>query len=42
MGEQADLMLNGDVCQICGMDFEDGESPGYPRTCSGCVPEDSK
>ncbi len=35
MGEQADLMINGDCCEQCGCNFED-EGPGYLRTCSGC------
>lgn len=34
MGEQADYMLNGDDCQICGVPI--GEGDGYPRTCAGC------
>lgn len=36
MGEQADLILNGDVCQFCGENFED-EGFGYPRTCRSCA-----
>lgn len=34
MGEQADLILNGDVCEGCGEEMGDG--PGYPRRCSSC------
>lgn len=34
MGEQADLILNGDVCQVCGEEMGDGD--GYPRSCSSC------
>ena len=34
MGEQADYMINGDDCQVCGMYI--GEGDGYPRTCAGC------
>ena len=39
MGEQADYILNGDDCQVCGEHL--GEGDGYPRTCAGCggVPE---
>jgi len=35
MAEQADLAINGDVCEICGCNFEDAGS-GYPRTCNAC------
>lgn len=43
MGEIADSILEGEMCQICGewMDFD--EPPGYPVTCAGCKgsePED--
>lgn len=34
MGEQAELILNGDVCEGCGEEMGDG--PGYPRRCSSC------
>lgn len=36
MGEQAELIINGDVCQVCGENFED-EGDGYPRTCESCL-----
>ena len=43
MGEAADDILNGVVCQCCGEwmdDILDGaEEPGYPRTCDGCKPK---
>lgn len=35
MGEMADLIIDGDVCQVCGCNFEDSGA-GYPRTCTGC------
>ena len=35
MGEQADLLLNGDCCEVCGENFDD-EGSGYPRRCSAC------
>jgi hypothetical protein len=34
MGEYADLMLSGEVCEFCGCEL--GEGPGYPRRCHGC------
>ncbi len=37
MGEIADLMINGDICQICSMEL--GEGDGYPRSCAGCADE---
>ena len=40
MGEAAEDMLEGIVCQICGVFFDDflegEEPPGHPRTCEGC------
>lgn len=38
MGEYADLLLNGDCCQICGQPFK--ESYGYPVTCPSCKREE--
>jgi hypothetical protein len=35
MGEQADLILNGDCCEVCGENFVD-EGEGYPRRCKNC------
>lgn len=34
MGEIADLMLDGAICQTCGMEL--GDACGYPRTCRAC------
>lgn len=33
MGEIADSMINGEVCEMCGVPL-DGDSPGFPRYCS--------
>jgi len=33
MGEIADAMINGFMCEMCGI-YLDGEEPGYPRYCS--------
>ncbi len=35
MGEQADYMINGDDCDVCGMPFVE-EGAGFPRTCKDC------
>lgn len=34
MGDIADMILEGFMCQYCG-EVIDGEEPGYPRSC-GC------
>ena len=34
MGEIADSILEGAVCQCCGVYMED--PPGYPQTCFAC------
>jgi hypothetical protein len=34
MGEIADMMLDGTLCQCCG-DFL-GRNLGYPATCASC------
>lgn len=35
MGDIADMLVNGEACQVCGQFFED-ESYGVPRTCQEC------
>lgn len=35
MGEIADAILDGDLCQVCGVYMEGGN--GYPQTCGGCL-----
>jgi hypothetical protein len=42
MGDIADMMIEGDACQQCGVPFLDGESPGYPRKCEDCKRDESK
>lgn len=40
MGEIAEMILEGTLCQHCGglMEdiTEDSQAPGYPRTCEDC------
>lgn len=37
MGEIADMMLDGTMCQVCGVWMDDGnDGPGFPQTCSCC------
>lgn len=35
MGEIADMMLAGILCEGCG-EFIDESGPGHPRRCAGC------
>ena len=37
MGEIADLMLEGDLCEGCGCEMGPGD--GYPRRCRACAKE---
>ena len=39
MGEIADGMINGLLCQECTC-LVDGEEPGFPRTCGDCGGQD--
>lgn len=38
MADNAQAILNGEVCQECGEAFMD-EAPGYPRSCGACDPD---
>lgn len=38
MGDIADAMIDGDMCQYCGEWIGDGA--GYPQTCAACDDED--
>lgn len=35
MGDIADMMLDGILCEGCGV-YLDGIAPGYPRYCHSC------
>ena len=35
MGDIADAMLDGDLCQCCGVYMEGGA--GFPQTCDACA-----
>ena len=41
MGDVADMMLDGTLCEGCGVYIE-SESDGVPRTCSQCIKEARK
>jgi len=34
MGDIADMMLEGDLCECCGVALTNDETPGYPMYCS--------
>jgi hypothetical protein len=40
MGEVADMMLDGTLCEGCGV-FLNADAPGYPCCCSSCKRERS-
>lgn len=37
MGEVAEMMLDGTLCEGCGV-FLNAEAPGYPCYCGACRP----
>ena len=39
MGEVAEMMLDGTLCQGCGVLIDD-DIPGYPRSCRDCAKEE--
>lgn len=41
MGEIADMMLDGTLCEGCGVLLDDGGDSGYPRRCSACQKDDA-
>ena len=43
MGEIADMMLDGTMCQWCGEWLHGGEEgPGYPGLCASCAREERR
>jgi len=41
MGEIAEMMLDGTLCEGCGV-YLDGETVDYPRLCHGCAQDRRK
>lgn len=41
MGDAADMVLDGDVCQECGQWIEDGGS-GFPQSCRDCIKDEER
>lgn len=41
MGEIAEMILDGTLCQVCG-GLVDGETPDFPRPCEDCKKETKK
>lgn len=43
MGEIADMMLDGTLCEQCGVYIDDElGSPGYPRLCPACEQQNKR
>lgn len=40
MGEIAEMIVDGEICQICGEVFDD-EPPGHPRSCEECAEDEA-
>lgn len=40
MGDAADMILEGVLCQVCGEMIDDGEGVGHPVTCDACLAEE--
>lgn len=36
MGEITDMILDGELCEVCGVHLEDSEERPYPHKCEGC------
>lgn len=41
MGDVADMMLDGTLCQGCGV-FLNEDAPGFPCSCRNCKAEEKK
>jgi hypothetical protein len=41
MGDMADMMIEGVLCEECGS-LIDRDAPGYPRSCEDCREERRK
>ncbi len=39
MGEVAEMMLDGTLCERCG-GIIDGDTPGFPRLCEDCAKDE--
>ncbi|WPQ59542.1 hypothetical protein [Paenibacillus polymyxa] len=42
MGEIAEMIIEGILCETCGSYIEEGEPQGFPRTCKDCDQEGEK
>lgn len=41
MGDIADMMLDGDLCEGCGV-WMGSEGDGFPRRCASCLRDEAK
>ena len=39
MGDVAELIMEGALCETCGVLMDDHDAPGYPRQCEDCKRE---
>lgn len=39
MGQITEMILEGILCQCCGVYMDCDEAPGYPVTCEDCEEE---
>jgi len=42
MGEIAEMMLDGSLCQDCGKVIDDGNGEGFPVTCDSCLKQNDQ
>ena len=42
MSDVADMIVEGILCEACGVYIEDDEAAGYPRQCNDCKPRNKK
>ena len=42
MGEIAEMMLDGSLCQDCGQVIGDGNGDGLPVTCDSCLKQNAR
>lgn len=39
MGEVSEMVLDGILCEVCGVYIDDDKDPGHPRKCEDCEGE---
>jgi hypothetical protein len=41
MGEIADMMLDGTLCETCGEFIDEADTGGFPRKCAACLADEN-